>query len=72
MLSGSLKLSRLVSSNSHTNCIQKKSSYNSSNNNIYNDYSLSKNYFDPLSSSPPNNFMEKLEKRINEYSKGSN
>ena len=37
----------------------------------FNEYSLSKGYFDPLSSSPPNSFLEKLEKRINKYSKGS-
>ena len=41
-------------------------------NNFFTEYSLSKSYFDPISSSPPNNFMEKLEKRINIYSKGSN
>lgn len=41
-------------------------------NNYIREYSLSKNYFDPISSSPPNKFMEKLEKRINIYSKGSN
>lgn len=41
-------------------------------NNYFTEYSLSKSYFDPISSSPPNKFMEKLEKRINIYSKGSN
>ena len=41
-------------------------------NNYFTEYSLSKGYFDPISSSPPNKFMEKLEKRINIYSKGSN
>lgn len=39
--------------------------------NLYNQYSLSQGYFDPISSSPPNSFMEKLEKRIHNYSKGS-
>jgi 5'-3' exonuclease len=39
--------------------------------NYITEYSLSKSYFDPISSSPPNKFMEKLEKRINIYSKGS-
>jgi hypothetical protein len=39
--------------------------------NYFTEYSLSQNYFDPISSSPLNNFMEKLEKRINIYSKGS-
>ena len=41
-------------------------------NNHFTEYSLSKSYFDTMSSSPPNKFMEKLEKRINIYSKGSN
>jgi len=41
------------------------------NSNLYNQYSLSQGYFDPISSSPPNSFMEKLEKRIHNYSKGS-
>lgn len=48
--------------------ILKPSNYN----NYITEYSLSKSYFDPISSSPPNKFMEKLEKRINIYSKGSN
>lgn len=41
-------------------------------NNNFTEYSLSKSYFDPISSSPPNSFLEKLEKRINNYSKCSN
>lgn len=36
------------------------------------EYSLNQGYFDPIASSPPNHFMEKLEKRIHSYTKGSN
>ena len=31
------------------------------------EYSLKQNYFDPSKSSPPNNFMEKLQKRMSIY-----
>ena len=54
---------------SETNTAMLKSN---AHNNYLTEYSLSKSYFDPISSSPPNKFMEKLEKRINIYSKGSN
>jgi hypothetical protein len=32
------------------------------------EYSMNQNLFDPSKSSPPNDFMKKLEKRINIYS----
>ena len=68
------------SSRSFKSCnqVNKKSNVNKNtniisnlNSNLYNQYSLSQGYFDPISSSPPNSFMEKLEKRIHNYSKGS-
>jgi len=31
-------------------------------------YSLSNSFFDPCQSSPPNEFMQKLKKRINSFS----
>jgi hypothetical protein len=59
--------------NKNTNIISNlNSNINSNkNSNLYSQYSLSQGYFDPISSSPPNSFMEKLEKRIHNYSKGS-
>ena len=33
------------------------------------EYSLKQNFFDPSKSSPPNNFMEKLQKRMSIYAK---
>jgi len=63
--------------------IQKKSNFNNERDNIspkskyltieneYNSknvtYSLNKNFFDPSKSSPPNEFMIKLHKRMNIY-----
>jgi len=40
---------------------------NLNNNTNVNEYSLKKNEFDPLKSSPPNNFMIKLKKRVSLY-----
>jgi hypothetical protein len=47
----------------------KKSCITKINNSYYpnTDYSLKQNFFDPSKSSPPNNFMEKLQKRISIY-----
>lgn len=38
----------------------------------YNEYSLKENFFDPSKSSPPNEFMLKLQLRMNSYSKSFN
>ena len=35
--------------------------------NTQTEYSLKQNFFDPTKSSPPDNFMEKLELRMQEY-----
>lgn len=35
----------------------------------YNEYSLKENFFDPSKSSPPNEFMLKLQLRMSSYSK---
>jgi hypothetical protein len=37
--------------------------------NEYNEYSLKENFFDPSKSSPPNEFLLKLQLRMNSYSK---
>jgi hypothetical protein len=34
-------------------------------------YSLKRNFFDPIKNSPPNDFMNKLQQRINIYSNNS-
>jgi hypothetical protein len=35
----------------------------------YNEYSLKQNFFDPSKSSPPNEFLIKLQQRMDTYSK---
>ncbi len=40
--------------------------------NEYNEYSLKENFFDPSKSSPPNEFLLKLQLRMSSYSKSFN
>ena len=41
-------------------------------NNIQSEYSLKQNFFDPTKSSPPNNFMLKLQIRMKSYNSSDN
>lgn len=40
--------------------------------NEYNKYGYQEQLFDPSKSSPPNDFMNKLQQRLNKYYKGDN
>jgi hypothetical protein len=40
--------------------------------NIQSEYSLKQNFFDPTKSSPPNDFMLKLQLRMNQYDSFNN
>ena len=40
--------------------------------NIYDEYSLKQNFFDPSKSSPPNNFMVKLQMRVDIFNSFKN
>jgi dTDP-4-dehydrorhamnose reductase len=42
----------------------KPSNYHSNNSNTCSEYSLTQNLFDPFQSSPPNDFLQKLYKRM--------
>jgi len=45
---------------------------NKKDHNRFNEYSLKQNFFDPFKSSPPNEFMLKLQLRMNVYESFSN
>jgi len=40
-------------------------------NNYVTEYDLKENVFDPFKSSPPNNFMRNLQRRMSDYSKNN-
>ena len=47
--------------------IPTRNSFSNNLNKIENEYSLKENFFDPSKSSPPDNFIEKLEVRMQTY-----
>ena len=53
-----------------SNIIPISSPPTSPNNKLEKEYSLKEHFFDPSKSSPPNEFMKKLQFRINNYKTG--
>lgn len=67
MLSTTIKQSRIIHERSIIIPTNKKSFTSMKNFSPTSEYSLKQNTFDPSKSSPPNEFMMKLKKRLTKY-----